>query len=93
MNNHLSFNISVIAPEETIFSGVATMVTIPGSEGEFSVLAGHVNFISALGEGMVLIYQNNDLIKSFEVKGGVAEVNQNGCIILVKEVGKGKIPV
>jgi F-type H+-transporting ATPase subunit epsilon len=88
MNNHLSFNISVIVPEKTLFSGTATTVTIPGSEGEFSVLAGHINFISALGEGFVLIYQNNDLVQSFLVNGGVAEVNQDGCIILAKEVNK-----
>lgn len=84
--NKLSFNICIILPEKTFFSGIATMVTIPGSEGEFSVLAGHINFISSLGNGDILIYQDNKLIHKFLVKGGLAEIKEDNCIILAKEI-------
>jgi F-type H+-transporting ATPase subunit epsilon len=66
--------VKIIMPSVTLFETDATMVNIPGGEGMFGVLPGHVKLISTIQIGVVSIFANN-LEQKFFVYGGLAEVN------------------
>lgn len=47
--------IAVLTPDREIFQGTIASVKVPGSKGEFQVLAGHAPIVSSLEEGKVEI--------------------------------------
>lgn len=76
-----NFLVKIILPSKTALSTNATMVSIPGKEGDFTVLKGHVKLISNIKIGVISIFVNDMEIKYF-VYGGIAQVNQNELNIL-----------
>ena len=85
MNQDLTFKISISSPEELIYQGQATMVKMPGIEGEFSVLVGHANFVSLLQEGVISVFVDGQMEKEIFIKKAIAEVSKDGCSIFVLE--------
>ena len=76
--------VQLITPEKILFEGEAAYVQVPGAEGEFGVLPGHMNFVSTLKEGTVEVDVAGGEKKSFPVKGGVAEISPERCTLLVE---------
>ncbi len=74
----------LVSPEKLVFSGTATEVIVPGSEGEFGVLAGHAPFIAMLKPG-ILAVKGEGSLQRFFVRGGFAEVNPSGLTVLAEE--------
>ena len=74
--------VEIISPEEKLFEGEASSVTLPGSKGMFQVLNGHAPVISSLHAGTVTL-KTDAGNQSFEVTGGVVEVAQDKIIVLV----------
>jgi F-type H+-transporting ATPase subunit epsilon len=74
---------SLVSPERELFSGSVDQVDAPGSEGDFGVLAGHAPFMTALKEGPVRVH-NDGTVKTFEVRGGFADVTPEGLTILAE---------
>jgi F-type H+-transporting ATPase subunit epsilon len=76
----------IVSPERLLMSDEAEMVTVPGSDGDFGVLAGHMPLISTLRPGLVSIQAATASGDSrFFVLGGFAEVNPLKLIILAEE--------
>ena len=76
----------IVSPERLLMSDEAEMVTVPGADGDFGVLAGHMPLISTLRPGVIAIQggsQNGD--SRFFVLGGFAEVNPSKLIVLAEE--------
>ncbi len=78
-----TFHLSLITPERVFFEGEATMVTAPGTVGEFGVLAGHAPFISSLKPGLITVAQNGGR-QRISILGGIVEVTQDHCNILAE---------
>ena len=77
----ISFDL--VSPENLIFNDEVGMIIVPGKDGDIGVLPGHSKLISSLRSGRVMVYgENKDLLKSFFVSGGFAEVNPEKCIVL-----------
>lgn len=74
--------IKVVTPQRLIYSNVAEMALIPGSEGYFGVLPGHIPFISSLKEGLVTTYVNQKIDRKIYVSQGFAQVSDNTVYIL-----------
>jgi F-type H+-transporting ATPase subunit epsilon len=84
MTDKIAFDI--VSPERLLLSDEADMVTVPGSEGDFGVLAGHMPLISTLRPGVVDIRggsESGDL--RFFVLGGFAEANPRKLTVLAEE--------
>ena len=84
MTDKIAFDI--VSPERLLLSDEADMVTVPGSEGEFGVLAGHMPLISTLRPGVIDIRggsESGDL--RFFVLGGFAEANPRKLTVLAEE--------
>ena len=75
----------LVTPERLLRSGEVHMVVVPGTEGDFGVLAGHAPFMSTIREGELAIYASEDAApERVAISGGFAEVNERGLTILAE---------
>ena len=75
--------IEIVSPERLVLSEVVTSVTVPGTEGYFTVMDDHAPFMTTLRPGFITVNQNGqDSI--FFVKGGFADVSPDGLTILAE---------
>ena len=77
--------LEIITPDRKVFSGEASSVTFPGSEGQFQVLNDHAPMVSTLARGPVVI-QSAAGQQSFTVDGGVVEILRNKVLVLAEAV-------
>lgn len=62
------------------------MVVVPGSEGEFGVMAGHAPFMTTLRDGQLKVYRTaSGEPETISVSGGFAEVGENGLTVLAEK--------
>src|SRR5260221_6903710 len=81
-----SFNFDLVSPENLLFSGEVNQVDVPGSEGDFGVLAGHAPLITTLRPGILVIYGERGALR-IVVDGGFAEVGPGGLTGLADMAG------
>ena len=82
---NISFDL--VSPENLIFNDKVGMIIVPGKDGDLGILPGHSKVISTLRPGRVMIYgEDKNLLKSFFVSGGFAEINPERCIVLAENV-------
>lgn len=76
--------IEILTPDQTIFTGEAALVQLPGIDGSFEILKNHAPLISALGPGQIKVQDQNKKDQFFEIKGGVVEVLKNKVLVLAE---------
>ena len=76
-----TFHFDLVSPEKLLFSGEVNQVDVPGSEGDFGVLAGHAPLVTTLRPGVLVIYSERDA-QRIVVDGGFAEVGPAGLTVL-----------
>jgi F-type H+-transporting ATPase subunit epsilon len=76
-----TFHLDLVSPEKLLFAGEVEQVDVPGSEGDFGVLAGHAPLIATLRPGILVIYRDGTVVK-IVVNGGFAEVSPKGLTVL-----------
>ena len=74
--------LEIITPEKELFSGEITSVKLPGTNGGFEILNNHAPIISTLTKGEIKVDTNDKNTKTFEVNGGVVEMQNNKIIVL-----------
>jgi len=76
----------IVSPERLLVSDEAEMVTVPGADGDFGVLAGHMPLISTLRPGVIDIQGGARSGNSrLFVLGGFAEANPDKLTVLAEE--------
>ena len=75
----------LVSPEQMLLSEDVTMVTLPGTEGYFGVLAGHVPVISTLRPGVIEVKDGESGDMRIFVRGGFAEVDPTKVVVLAEE--------
>ena len=75
------FQFDLVSPEKLLFSGEVDQVDVPGSEGDFGVLAGHAPLVTTLRPGILVMFQDGGELKVV-VNGGFAEVGPAGLTVL-----------
>ena len=82
-----TISFDLVSPENLIFNDEVGMIIVPGKDGDFGVLPGHSKVMSSLRPGRVMVYgEDKNLLKSFFVSGGFAEVNPEKSIVLAESV-------
>jgi F-type H+-transporting ATPase subunit epsilon len=76
-----TFHFDLVSPEKLLFSGEVTQVDVPGSEGDFGVLAGHAPIVTTLRPGILIIYAERETLR-IVIEGGFAEVGPAGLTVL-----------
>ncbi len=79
-----TFNFELVSPERVLFSGEVDAVVLPASEGDMTVLAGHAPTMTALKTGFLVITSTPGNGRRVLVRGGFADVNQNGLRVLAE---------
>ncbi len=67
-------DVSIVTPEQEVWSGQADLVIGRSPEGEFGIMRGHVPFLAALVPGLVHVVSGGDR-RSYVVPGGFLEAS------------------
>ena len=82
MADKLHFDL--VSPERLLLSEGVDMVTVPGKEGDFGVLAGHAPVMTTLRPGVINVDDAGKTQQRIFVRGGFAEVTPKGLTILAE---------
>ena len=74
----------LVSPARLLFSGDVTSVTLPGTEGDMGIFAGHAPVLSTLRPGVVVVTKEGGATDRIFVRGGFAEVNASGLTVLAE---------
>ena len=71
--------------DENLFDGEARSVTLPGAEGELTVLNRHMPLITTLTKGTITVKtaQTGSEPFTLPIEGGVLEVRRDGVTIIL----------
>lgn len=77
--------IEIVSPERLLVSEVVQSVTIPGSEGYFTVMFDHAPFMTTMRPGFITVTKDSGTAEIFFVRGGFVDVSTTGLTILAEE--------
>ena len=80
-----TIHFDLVSPERLLLSEDVEMVTLPGAEGYFGVLAGHAPMLSALKPGVIEVRNGGSGPLKLFVRGGFAEVDGQRVVVLAEE--------
>jgi F-type H+-transporting ATPase subunit epsilon len=81
-----TFQLSLVSPENLLFSGEVDQVDMPGAEGDFGVLAGHAPIVAMLRPGIMSVWAGREA-ERFVLLGGIAEFSDADLTILADRAG------
>ena len=81
--------LEVVTPTGPVVSQEVDIVTAPGVDGEFGVLANHAPFLSTIKTG-ALSYKQGNSAEVLMVSGGFCEVSNNKITFLVESAERGR---
>lgn len=76
-------NLTISRVDMPVFDGEVVSVTVPGAEGEMTLLADHAPIISPLKGGTILIKKESGEEESVNIESGTLELSQNHATILI----------
>lgn len=80
------FPFELVTPERLLVSTEVEMAVVPGTEGNFGVLAGHSPLISTIRPGTIDLYETRPAVSErIFIVGGIAEVTPERCTVLADE--------
>ena len=86
-----TIHVDVVSAEESIFSGEATVVSVPGEVGELGILPKHAPLITRIKPGAVRIQRADNQEEEFVfVACGILEVQPNCVTVLADTAIRGK---
>ncbi len=77
-----TIQVEVVSAEESIFSGQAKFVSLPGEAGELGILPGHIPLITRIKPGAVRIEKADGDEEFVFVAGGILEVQPRLVTVL-----------
>ena len=86
-----TIQVDVVSAEESIFSGEAKFVALPGEMGELGIYPRHTPLITRIKPGAVRIVRaDNDQEEFVFVAGGILEVQPGAITVLADTAIRGK---
>ena len=85
-----TIHVDVVSAEESIFSGEAKFVVLPGETGELGIYPRHTPLITRIKPGAVRIVKLDDSEEFVFVAGGLLEVQPNSVTVLSDTAIRGK---
>ena len=85
-----TIQVEVVSAEESIFSGQAKFVALPGESGELGILPGHIPLITRIKPGAVRIEKADGGEEFVFVAGGILEVQPKTITVLSDTAIRGK---
>lgn len=79
-----SFKFELVSPERLLLSSDVDQVDLPGTDGDYGVLANHAPFLATLRPGVVAVRSGAETTRYF-VRGGFADMNAGGLTLLAEK--------
>lgn len=79
-----SFQLDIVTPSKTVYSGMVQSFSAPGVVGTFQVLFNHAPLLSSIGIGEVKVVEENGTAVRYATSGGFVEVKGNTVILLAE---------
>jgi F-type H+-transporting ATPase subunit epsilon len=76
--------VELVAVDERVWSGQATMVVARTTEGELGVLPGHAPLLGELAQSSQVRIKSHDGEARYQVSGGFLSVTGDGVVILAE---------
>ena len=77
-----TINVDIVSAEGAIYSGQATMVFVPGVQGEIGIAPRHAPLLTALKAGEVRVQTPDGQEHGFYVGGGMLEIQPQRVTVL-----------
>lgn len=78
-----SFNIHILASEHLFYEGPCESLVVPTIRGQYGILAGHSNLISALVPGKLIFRVPGGEDQVLAVSEGIVKAEHNEVLVLV----------
>lgn len=85
-----TIHVDVVSAEESIFSGEATFVALPGEMGELGIKPRHTPLITRVKPGSVRVEKADGTEEFIFIAGGILEVQPSGVTVLADTAIRGK---
>lgn len=79
-----NFQLDIVTPARTVYSGKVQSFSAPGVVGNFQVLFNHAPLLSSIGIGEVKVVEPSGSKVHFATSGGFVEVKGNTVILLAE---------
>ena len=86
----MTIHVDVVSAEESIFSGLAEFVVLPGEAGELGILPGHMPLMTRIKPGAVRVKLQDGKEELIFVAGGILEVQPGLVTVLADTAIRGK---
>ena len=80
----MALHFELVSPAKLLFSGDVASVTLPGTEGEMTIMPMHAPVLATLRPGFVTVAKDSGAPEKIFVRGGFAEVNAKGLTVLAE---------
>ena len=77
-----SIHVDIVSAEGEIFSGEASLVVAPASEGDVGIAPRHAPLLTELRPGAVRVHSEGHKERLFYVTGGLLEIQTNAVMVL-----------
>lgn len=76
-------NLTITKVDEPVFDSEVVSVTVPGTDGEMTLLANHAPIISPLKVGVLLIKREDNSEETINIDSGTLEMSDNHATVLI----------
>lgn len=78
--------LKIITPDALVFDEDVLSVTLPGTEGEMTILPRHAALLATLKKGPVRYRQHERLVSDTTIEAGFVEVLKDEVLVMTKAV-------
>jgi len=78
-----TFQVHILAADETMYEGPCVSLSIPASDGERGILAHHSSMMAAIVPGVLRYQPPGQEVKLLAVSPGMVKVEHNEALVLV----------
>lgn len=82
MTTSQTFHLTISKVNELLYKGDALSVTVPGLDGELTLLAHHEALVSLLKKGTIVV-RDATSSKTFSIEKGIIETSNNQITVLI----------
>ena len=77
-----SFSYKVVTPERVFLEGEASMVVVPGIEGDIGFLSNHSNLITSIRPGIIKVNDSTEIENALFVEEGFVKFSNNELLVV-----------